>query len=174
MLKATFLLLLLSSFFYSQTYEQLMDYSRFYNKNIDEFREYVKELPTVDTSSGGIRQMVFEMDGFNIGVEEHPSNNDMISEIFIFQTQAENPHSDWLKIHQRINSDTSFKFIKGMFDDKEVRSNDLQLDHLLNLVKKKIIRDGVRYAVRYQKESAYYTLSVIGNKMVFSIDGKNY
>ncbi|MFC4163398.1 hypothetical protein ACFOWU_07035 [Epilithonimonas zeae] len=172
--KVTLFLLLLSSFSYSQSYEQLMGYSSFYNRKIDSFIDHMKSPPAVSSSNDGIQQIVYEMDGFHIGIEEHASNNGIIGEMFIFQTAAKDAHSDWLKIHERISSDQSFKFIKGMYDDNYIKHNELALDHLRILLKNIDKKNNVRYAARYKKDLAYYTLSVIGGNMVLTIDSKNY
>lgn len=174
MYKTTLLLLLLSSFSYSQSFGQLMGYSSFYNKTIDSLIEYMKDTPAVSSINTGVRQMVYEMDGFHIGIEEHPSNNGIIGEIFIFQTAAKDAHSDWLKMHEGIKKDRSFKFIKGMYDDKYIKYNELALDRLLELLKKSEKKDHVKYAVRYRKDLAYYTLSVIDSNMILTIDGKHH
>ena len=174
MSKAALFLILISSFSYSQSYEQLMGYSRFYSKKIDSFISYMKNQPAVSSSNNGIQQMVYEMDGFHIGIEEHPSKNGTIGEMFIFQTVAKDAYSDWLKIYKKINNDRSFKFIKGMYDDNDIKHNELGLDHLLILLKKNDNKDEARYGVRYKKDLAYYILSVIDNSMVLTIDSKNY
>ncbi|MCD9856699.1 hypothetical protein LUD75_18390 [Epilithonimonas sp. JDS] len=174
MSKNTLLLLLLSSFSYGQSFSQLMAYSGFYNKNIDSFINYMNNPPAVISSNAGIQQMVYEMDGFQIGIEEHPSNNGKIGEMFIFQIEAKDAHSDWLRIHGRISNDRSFKFIKGMYDDKYIKHNELALDRLLVLLDTNNNKHNVRYAVRYKKDLAYYTLSVIDSNMVLTIDDKNH
>lgn len=174
MSKTTLLLILLSSFSYSQSFSKLMSYSSFYNKKIDSFINYMKNPPAVSSSNAGIQQMVYEMDGFHIGIEEHPSNNGIIGEMFIFQIEAQDAHSDWLKVHEQISNDRSFKFIKGMYDDNYIKHNELELDRLLLLLEKNDKKPDVRYAVRYKKDLAYYTLSVIDSNMVLTIDGKNH
>ena len=111
---------------------------------------------------------------FNIGIEEHPSDNGIIGEMFIFQTSSTDAHSQWQKIHKKINNNRSFKFIKGMYDDNNIKYNELALDHLLILLKNNDKKEVVRYAVQYKKDLAYYTFAVIDNNMVLTIDSKNY
>lgn len=174
MSKAAFFFLLVSSLSYGQSYERLMSYSRFYNHNIDSFIDHMKDSPVARSSHDGNKKMVFEMEGFHIGVEEHPSKKGIIGEIYIFRTVAKDAHSEWLKIHERMYKDKSFQFVKGMYDDNCVKHNELELGTLLTVLKKKDKKNNARYAVRYKKALAFYTLSVIDDNLVLTIDSKNY
>lgn len=118
--------------------------------------------------------MVYEMDGFHIGIEEHPANNGIIGEMFIFQTESTDSHSDWINVHNQIRKDKSFRFVKAMYNDDNVKHNDIALNQLQMLLKNKEKNKTPKYGVRYEKNLAYYSLAIIDGNMIFTIDDKNY
>lgn len=173
MSKIVLFFLFLSAFAYSQSYEQLMAYSRFYNQKIDSFIDFMKTSPTVDTANDGVRQIVYEMKGFNVAIEERSAGTDNIGQIFIFQVDSKHAHSDWQKIQEKIKKDNTFKFVKAMYKDQNVSYNEMTIEQLKQYFKNKM-GDDANYAVRYKRDSAFYTVSVMDGNMVATIDDKNY
>jgi len=175
-LKATIYCLMFAAMGYGQTYEQLMNYSVYYNKDIDTFGDFIKIEPSVNLSNFGIQQIVYELDNHNIGIEEHRSNNGLIGEIYVFQTNGDiiNASSQWDRCFRLLNNDQSLKFVKGIFEDNNKKENNLTYDEFLLLLNSKTNNPNISYGVRYTKNNAYYSLFVIKGKLVFTVDDKNF
>jgi len=168
--------LFFSSFCFGQSHEQLLSYADYYNKDIQSFKDFMKVEPSASQSNAGILQMVYELDGHNIGIEEHNSNNGKIGEIYVFQTNDNHDHarSQWNKYLSKMSKDRSLAFVKGIFDDGIVKENNLTYEELLSLINSRTLNLNRSYGIRYTKENAFFSLFVVKGKLVFTIDDKNY
>ncbi|GGG58993.1 hypothetical protein GCM10007332_20800 [Epilithonimonas arachidiradicis] len=153
-----------------------MHYSRYYNQDIDSFKDFMKVEPSVVQTNSGIQQMVYELNNHNIGIEEHPSNNNRIGELYVFQTNDSHSHaqSEWNKYFSAMNNDQSLTFVKGIFDDGIVKENNLSFDELITLLNSRNLNTNRSYGVRYTKNNTYFSLFVIKGKLVFTVDDKNF
>lgn len=168
--------LLLGSFCSAQSHEQLMRYCNYYNQDIQSFKDFMKIEPSASQSNAGIQQIVYELEGHNIGIEEHPSNNDKIGEIYVFQT-TENPggaQKEWRQYFSKMSKDKSVTFVKGVFDDGIVKENNLTHDELLSLINARTLNANRSYGIRYRKQNAFFSLFVVKGKLIFTMDDKNY
>lgn len=176
MFKITSYCLFLNTFCFGQSHEQLISYSDYYNEDIQSFRDFMKVEPSVTQSNAGIQNIVYELDGHNIGIEEHKSSNGKIGEIYVFQTNDNYVHaqSEWNKCFSRMSQDKSLTFVKGVFDDDIIKENNLTYEELLSLINSRTLNLNRSYGIRYTKENAFFSLFVIKGKLVFTIDDKNH
>jgi len=176
MLKVILCLLTISSFCSGQSFEQLMGYSQYYRRDIEAFKAFIKKEPSVNHSDSGVQQILYEFHNHNVGLEEHKTDDGKIGEIYVFQTignQAK-AHYEWKKHFESLDNDSSFQFVKAVFDDGILKENNLSAEDLRDLLKSKIINSESSYGVRYKKSDAYFSLFVIKGKMVFTVDDKNF
>jgi hypothetical protein len=176
MLKTLFCFLVLGSFCFGQTYEQLMSYSHYYSKDIQAFREFINTEPSASHSNSGIEQVVYELHNHNIGLEEHKSDNGKIGEIYVFQTNENHDYaqSQWNEYLSKMSNDGSLDFVKGFFDDGIVKEDNLAYEELLSLINSRTLNLNRSYGIRYTKAKAFFSLFIVKGKMVFTVDDKNY
>ncbi|WP_027382026.1 hypothetical protein [Epilithonimonas caeni] len=158
-----------------QSHDQLMDYAEYYNKDISKFIYFMKIQPSVSHSNAGIEQVVYELDDHNVGIEEHRSNNGKIGEIYVFQSQENQSqtHSKWKTSFDLMKKDKSLKFVKGIFDDGLNKENNLGLSEFIQMINGRK-DENLDYGVRFSRNNVYYSLFVIKNKLVFTVDEKNF
>jgi hypothetical protein len=159
---------------FGQEHKDLMYYSGFYNKNIDEFMTFMNVKPAALDSSNGLRQIVYEFEDYNVGIEEHPSGNDRIGEIYIFQTEHNENRAAtrWKKIFEAMNADESVVYMRGIFQDDSKKQNFLTPSELISHLDAASDPANVSYGAIYKGDEAYYSLFAVKGKLVFTVNGK--
>ena len=176
MIKTILCALTMGSYCSGQSFEQLMSYSEYYKKDIEDFKAFVNKVPLVSYSDSGVQQILYEFHNHNVGLEEHKTEDGKIGEIYVFQTQdnRNKAHYEWKKYAECLENNSSFQFVKAVFDNGGTKENNLSLDEFKTLLNSKIINSESSYGVRYTKSGAYFSLFVIRGKMVFTVDDKNF
>lgn len=175
-MRITIFFLCFSATALGQTSEQLMQYAEHYDGDIQSFQKFIILQPSVDEVNFGVRQMVYELDNHRIGIQEHPTGNGKIGEIYVFQTSENFTKASYLwKSHfDSMKADRSLIFVKAVFDDGVTKENELMLEEFSILMNTRNINSKTSYGVRFQKNSAYYSLFIIKGKLVFTVDDKNF
>lgn len=168
---------LFSCFFCSaQDHHQLMRYSAYYNRDIEDFKRFMAVEPTVSQSTFGIRQLVYELETHNVGVEEHRDNNGKIGEIYIFQTYNDHQQafSQWKFYFDAMIKDSALTFIKGIYDNGVIKKKHLSASELLLLIQPDNIMSKSSYGVRFRKQDVFHSLFVVNGNLVYTVDEKEF
>lgn len=159
---------------FCQNYEQISRLALFHNQKLDSLLTFMENPPSAVQEISGLKQVVYELESFSIGVSADAKYDNRIHEIYIFQTGLQNGHDYWNDIFKNLIVDPSLKFTKGIFNDGTVKENNLPFNSFVAVLENASRNNTVNYAVRFKREEAYLTAAVLNNKMVVTIDDKNH
>lgn len=159
---------------FCQSYEQIAKLALFHNQKLDSLLSFMDSPPAAVQELNGFQQVVYEMESFSVGVSSDAKYDNRILEIYIFQTGLQNGHEYWNDIFKNMIIDRSLQFTKGIFNDGTTKENNLAFNHFVALWENATKNKGVSYAVRFRRGETYLTAAVLNNRMVITIDNKNY
>lgn len=173
-MRAFVLLVFIYTAGFSQDYEQISRLALFHNQKLDSLLSFMETPPSAMQESNGSKQVVYELESFNVGASSDDKFDNRIYEIYIFQTGFQDGHDNWNTVFKNLIADRTFQFTKGIFNDGTLTENNLPFNSFVSVLEKASRNNEISYAVRFKKGDAYLTAAVLNNKMVVTIDNKNY
>lgn len=172
----TLLAFLIFTITFSQSYDDIMNYSSFYNKEFKSFKDYIKKNPIVDTEKFGIQKVIYRINDYSLALEESEKDNGLISSFFLYSKTKDSDKSsnDWYNIIKKIESNKSFIPVEVLFEDKnkDFKTNEMKTQEMIILLRSLKDLEKINYGVRYKKDNLFYSFFVVDETFVFSLKDK--
>ncbi|MCT4143046.1 hypothetical protein HZP35_15285 [Elizabethkingia anophelis] len=161
---------------FSQSYDDIMNYSSFYNKGFKSFKDYIKKDPIVDTEKFGIQKVIYRINDYSLAMEESEKDNGLISSIFLYSKTKDSDKSsnDWYNIIKKIELNELFVPVEVLFEDnnKDFKSKEMKTQEMIILLRSLKELEKVNYGVTYKKDGLFYSFFVVDGSFVFSLKDK--
>ena len=155
---------------YSQTYNDIMNYSSYMDKSIKSPLSKFTVKPTIKKEKFGVESLAYKMANHVVAFTEDNSDNGLISDIMVFNNKGINAENVWYNIVSELSKNNSYSEVSTLFNDKNknFKNTDMKIPEIIKLLRSLPETNNIDCAVVYKKDNNYYGLFLVDDGFIFN------
>lgn len=168
-------LFLLSKLISGQTYADIEKISAYINQPLSKFEKEQNMKPTDGAMKKfGLTTCVYNYQNFVVVMSEVEENG-VIGDISFMPKRDINSSEKWYNICKQMDNSPEYIFEGSLMgsENSEIREEQLKFNSLIDKLRKFNDVSDFIYYVKYKKNSLYYQLSIVKEKMLIRVKNKS-